>query len=43
MRGLLDRGGSPAEDLATALGREKLSVVAVSDPGFVKGIEKIGF
>lgn len=26
------------EDLAQALGREKLGVVAVNDPGFVKGI-----
>lgn len=32
-----------AADLARALGRDKLSVVATSDPGFVKGIEKIGF
>jgi len=30
-------------DLARALGRDKLSVVGVCDPGFVQGIEKIGF
>ena len=29
-------------DLARALGREKLSVVGLSDPGFVAGIAKIG-
>jgi ribosomal protein L7Ae-like RNA K-turn-binding protein len=29
------------EDLARALGREKLVVVGVSDIGFVKGIEKL--
>jgi ribosomal protein L7Ae-like RNA K-turn-binding protein len=32
-----------AADLAQALGRDKLSVVAVSDPGFVQGIGKLGF
>ena len=42
VRGLLDQAVTAA-DLATAFGREKLSVVAVSDHGFVKGIEKIGF
>ena len=31
------------EDLAQALGREKLAVVGVSDSGFVKGIRKLGF
>ncbi len=31
------------EDLARALGRDKLAVVGVSDPGFVKGIRKLGF
>ena len=31
------------EDLARALGRDKLSVVGVSDSGFVKGIRKLGF
>ncbi|MFN2372058.1 MAG: ribosomal L7Ae/L30e/S12e/Gadd45 family protein [Candidatus Krumholzibacteriia bacterium] len=30
-------------DLARALGREKLSVVATNDPGFAKGIEQLGF
>ena len=30
------------EDLARALGREKLAVVGVSDSGFVKGIRKLG-
>jgi len=30
-----------ADDLARALGREKLVVVAVSDPGFIKGILKL--
>jgi ribosomal protein L7Ae-like RNA K-turn-binding protein len=40
IRGLVD-GIVTAEDLARALGREKLSVVAVSDSGFVKGIRKL--
>jgi len=31
------------EDLARALGRDKLAVVGVSDPGFIKGIRKLGF
>ncbi|MEN8008030.1 MAG: 50S ribosomal protein L7ae [Candidatus Krumholzibacteriota bacterium] len=31
------------EDLARALGREKLAVVGVSDSGFVKGIRKLGY
>ncbi len=31
------------EELARALGREKLAVVGVSDSGFVKGIRKLGF
>jgi len=31
------------EDLARALGRDKLAVVAVSDSGFIKGIRKLGF
>ncbi len=31
------------EDLARALGRDKLAVVGVSDSGFVKGIRKLGF
>ena len=30
------------EDMAKALGREKLAVVGVSDSGFVKGIRKLG-
>jgi len=30
-----------AEVLAKAMGREKLSVVGVSDAGFVKGIQKL--
>ena len=30
------------EDMARALGREKLAVVGVSDSGFVKGIRKLG-
>ncbi len=30
-----------AEELAQAMGREKLSVVGVSDAGFVKGIRKL--
>ncbi|MDX2472091.1 MAG: 50S ribosomal protein L7 [Candidatus Krumholzibacteria bacterium] len=30
-----------AEELALAMGREKLSVVGVSDAGFVKGIKKL--
>ncbi len=29
------------EELAQAMGREKLSVVGVSDAGFVKGIKKL--
>jgi ribosomal protein L30E len=29
-------------DLAATLGREKLSIVSVSDPGFVGGIRKLG-
>jgi len=31
------------EELARALGRDKLAVVGVSDSGFVKGIRKLGF
>ena len=30
------------EQMAEALGRDKLAVVAVSDSGFVKGIRKLG-
>jgi len=30
------------EDMARALGRDKLAVVGVSDSGFVKGIRKLG-
>ena len=30
-----------AEEMAQAMGREKLSVVGVSDAGFVKGIRKL--
>jgi ribosomal protein L7Ae-like RNA K-turn-binding protein len=41
VRGLVD-DVLTADDLAAALGREKLSVVGVSDPGFVAGIAKIG-
>ena len=41
VRGLVDDVLS-ADDLAVALGREKLSVVGVSDPGFIAGIAKIG-
>ncbi len=33
--------GLTGEDLARALGRDKLSMVAVSETGFVKGIKKI--
>lgn len=29
-------------DLAASLGRQKLSIVSVSDPGFVDGIRKLG-
>ena len=29
------------QEMAQAFGRNKLSVVGVSDPGFVKGIEKL--
>ncbi len=29
------------QDMAQAFGRNKLSVVCVSDPGFVKGIKKL--
>jgi len=32
-----------AEDMARALGRDKLAVVGVSDSGFIKGIRKLGF
>jgi len=42
VRGLLADAVDAAE-LARALGRGKLSVVAVSDPGFVQGIGRIGF
>ncbi len=35
------RTGITAEELALAMGREKLSVVGVSDAGFVKGIKKL--
>ena len=31
------------EEMARALGRDKLAVVGVSDSGFVKGIRKLGF
>jgi ribosomal protein L7Ae-like RNA K-turn-binding protein len=31
------------EDMARALGRDKLAVVGVTDSGFVKGIRKLGF
>lgn len=31
------------EDLARALGRDKIAVVGVSDSGFVKGIRRLGF
>jgi len=41
VRGLLDDVVT-AGDLARALGREKLSVVGISDPGFAAGILKIG-
>lgn len=34
-------GAVSGEDLARVLGREKLSVVAVCDSGFVKGIKKL--
>jgi ribosomal protein L7Ae-like RNA K-turn-binding protein len=40
VRGLLDDVLDGA-DMAAAFGREKLTVVAVSDTGFVKGIEKL--
>ncbi|RKZ18130.1 hypothetical protein DRQ50_04350 [bacterium] len=30
-----------SEDLARVFGREKLAIVAVSDPGFVRGILKL--
>jgi ribosomal protein L7Ae-like RNA K-turn-binding protein len=31
------------EDMARALGRDRIAVVGVSDSGFVKGIRKLGF
>ena len=30
-----------AEEMASAMGRDKLSIVGVSDAGFVKGIQKL--
>lgn len=41
LRGIVDDIVT-AEELAGALGREKLAVVAVADIGFAKGILKIG-
>jgi ribosomal protein L7Ae-like RNA K-turn-binding protein len=41
LRGVVDDAVTTAE-LSQALGREKLAVVAVADPGFVRGIEKLG-
>lgn len=35
-------GAVSGTDLATALGRNKLVIVSVSDPGFVAGIRKLG-
>jgi len=40
LRGML-RDVLTGEELAQAMGREKLSVVGVSDAGFVKGIQKL--
>ena len=40
LRGML-RDVLTGEELAQAMGREKLSVVGVSDVGFVKGIQKL--
>jgi ribosomal protein L7Ae-like RNA K-turn-binding protein len=40
LRGLVDDALTAAE-LARAMGRDKLVVVGVSDPGFIKGIQKL--
>ena len=40
LRGILD-DGLTAEEMAQAMGREKLSIVGVCDSGFVKGIQKL--
>ena len=50
LRGTVERWETPGgviadlvttAELARALGREKLAIVAVKDPGFVRGIRKI--
>ncbi|MBK7190480.1 MAG: ribosomal L7Ae/L30e/S12e/Gadd45 family protein [bacterium] len=41
VRGFVTKAVTGA-DLATALGRNKLSIVSVCDPGFVDGIRKLG-
>ena len=40
LRGLV-KDALPAEDLAQAMGRDKLVVVGVCDPGFINGIQKL--
>ncbi len=40
LRGIVS-GALTGEELAQAMGREKLSVVGVSDAGFSKGIQKL--
>jgi len=40
VRGVLD-DVLTGDEMAQAFGRNKLSVVGLSDPGFVKGIEKL--
>lgn len=40
LRGILSNALT-AEEMASAMGREKLSIVGVSDAGFVKGIQKL--
>jgi ribosomal protein L7Ae-like RNA K-turn-binding protein len=41
VRGVVS-GVLTGEEMARALGRDKLAVVGVSDSGFVKGIRKLG-
>lgn len=41
VRGLV-HGPVDGRDLAATLGRDRLAVVATTDPGFVRGIEKLG-
>jgi len=40
LRGILD-SALTAEEMAETMGRDKLSIVGVSDNGFVKGIQKL--